>query len=77
MLSQNNKMIKNGNDLKYKSYQWQTNCDWENFGQWHNAIKQKLKETNTHFYKKFLSSKNGKVIWKMIHPILKMTNAMP
>ena len=71
MLSQNNKMIKNGNDLKYKAYQWQTNCDWENFGQWHNTIKQKLKETNTHFYKKFYHQKTVKLSGKWFIVYLK------
>ena len=70
------KMVKKGNDLRYKTDQSQTNYDWENFGQWRNKLKQKIKETKTNFYKKFLSSKNDKVIWKIIHGVLKATNTM-
>ena len=36
-----------------------------------NKLKSKIKETKTAFYKKNLSSKNCKEIWKVIHRILK------
>ena len=47
------KIIKKGNDLRYKAHQLQTKYDWQNFGQWHE-LKQKIKETKANFYKTFL-----------------------
>ena len=35
-----------------------------------NKIKKAIKEKKTHFYRKVLSSKNSKEIWKVIHRIL-------
>ena len=45
--------------------------NWAKFRDIRNKLKSKIKETKTAFYKKILSSKNCKEIWKVVHRILK------
>ena len=40
-----------------------------------NKLKSKIKETKTAFYKKVLSPKNCKEIWKLVHRILKSNDS--
>ena len=43
---------------------------WIYFRNARNKLKKKIKETKTEFYKKILTSKNSKEIWKIAHSIL-------
>ena len=44
--------------------------NWRNFRNASNKLKKKIKDTKTEFYKKILTSKNSKEIWKIVHHIL-------
>ena len=44
--------------------------NWRNFRNASNKLKKKIKDTKTEFYKKILTSKNSKEIWKIVHRIL-------
>ena len=44
--------------------------NWINFRNARNKLKKKIKDTKTAFYKKILTSKNSKEIWKIVHRIL-------
>ena len=48
-----------------------TEENWVKFRDLRNKLKSNIKETKTAFYKKMLSSKNCKDIWKVVHRILK------
>ena len=43
--------------------------NWINFRNTRNKLKKKIKDTKTAFYKKILTLKNSKEIWKIVHPI--------
>ena len=43
--------------------------NWRNFRNASNKLKKKIKDTKTEFYKKILTSKNSKEIWKIVHCI--------
>ena len=47
-----------------------TDENWGTFRESRNKIKKAIKEKKTQFYRKVLSSKNNKEIWKVIHRIL-------
>ena len=47
-----------------------TDENWGTFRESRNKIKKAIKEKKTRFYRKVLSSKNNKEIWKVIHRIL-------
>ena len=44
--------------------------NWINFRSTRIRRRKKIKDTNTAFYKKILTSKNSKEIWKTVHRIL-------
>ena len=44
--------------------------NWINFRNARNALKKKIKDTKAAFYKKILTSKNSKKIWKIVYRIL-------
>ena len=46
------------------------------FGDIRNKSKSKIKGTKTALYKKILSSKNCKEIWKVVHRVLKSNDNM-
>ena len=47
-----------------------TDENWGNFRESRNKIKKAIKKKKTKFYRKVLSLKNSKEIWKVIHRIL-------
>ena len=55
-------------DMKHTKYP--TDENWETCRESRNKIKKAIKEKKTQFYRKVLSSKNSKEIWKVIHRIL-------
>ena len=44
--------------------------NWINFRNARNKLKTKIKDSKAAFYKKILTSKNSKEIWKIVHRIL-------
>ena len=55
---------------RYEAYKNPTDENWETYRESRNKIKKAIKEKKTQFYRKVLSSKNNKEIWKVIHRIL-------
>ena len=56
--------------METRSAQNPTDENWRTYRESENKIKNASKEKKTHFYRKVLSSKNSKEIWKVIHRIL-------
>ena len=55
--------------LRYQYHQTNKDDDWQNFRKSRNELKSKIKSTKKSFYRKALSSKRPKEIWKTIHRI--------
>ena len=55
---------------RYEAHKNPTGENWETYRESRNKIKKAIKEKKTQFYRKVLSSKNSKEIWKVIYRIL-------
>ena len=55
---------------RHEAHKNPTDENWETYRDSRNKIKKAIKEKRTQFYRKVLSSKNSKEIWKVIHRIL-------
>ena len=55
---------------RFLAYNIPSKENWINFGNTRNKLKKKIKDTKAAFYKKTLTSKNSKEIWKIVHRIL-------
>ena len=55
---------------RYEAHKNPTHENWETYLRSRNKIKKTIKEKKTQFYRKVLSSKNSKEIWKVIYLIL-------
>ena len=58
------------NELRYTCHQSNDNADWEKYRETRNKLKKTIKETKRNFYRKALSSKKSKEVWKTIKKIL-------
>ena len=54
----------------HKAYKNPADENWRIYRESRNKIKEAIKDKKTQFYRKVLSSKNSKEIWKVIHRIL-------
>ena len=61
---------KERDELRYIAHQQPCEDNWQRFRNVRNEIKKKIDDTKTKFYKKALSSKTNKDVWKVIHRIL-------
>ena len=61
---------KERDELRYIAHQQPCEDNWQRFRNVRNEIKKKINDTKTKFYKKALSSKTSKDVWKVIHRIL-------
>ena len=55
---------------RHEAHKNPTDENWETYRESRNKIKKAIKEKKTQFFRKVLSSKNSKEIWKVIHCIL-------
>ena len=62
---------KKRDNYRYLAHHSPTQENWAKFRDIRNKLKSKIEETKTACYKKILSSKNSKEIWKVVHRILK------
>ena len=65
-----NKLQRERHHWRHKAHKNPTDENWETYRELRNKIKKVIKENKTQFYRKFLSSKNSKEIWKVIQRIL-------
>ena len=65
-----NKLQRERDHWRHEAHRNATDENWGNFRESRNKIKKAIKEKKTQFYRKVLSSKNNKEIWKVIHRIL-------
>ena len=64
-----NKLQRERNHWRHKAHKNPTDENWGTYTKSRNKIKKRIKEKKTQFYRKDLSSKNSKEIWKVIHCI--------
>ena len=64
-------ITKKRDNYRFLAHYSPTKENWAKFRDIQNKLKSKIKETKTAFYRKILSSKNCKKIWKVVHRILK------
>ena len=60
------------NSITFTAHRTQTESDWELFRNSRNEMKHKIKSAKITFYKKTLTSKNSKTIWRTIYRIPKL-----
>ena len=65
-----NKLQRERNHWRHKAHKNPTYKNWGTYRESGNKIKKMIKEKKTQFYRKVLSSKNSKEIWKVIYRIL-------
>ena len=65
-----NKLQRERDHWRHKAHKNPTDENWRTQRESRNKIKKAVKEKKTQFYRKVLSSKNRKKIWKVIHRIL-------
>ena len=65
-----NKLQRERNNWRYEAHKNPTDKNWGTYRESRNKIKKVIKEKKTQFYRKVLTSKNSKEIWKVIHRIL-------
>ena len=65
-----NKLQRERDHWRHEAHKNPTDENWATYRESRNKIKKAIKEKKTQFYRKVLSSKNSKEIWKVIHRIL-------
>ena len=58
------------------AHRTQSDSDWNEFRDARNALKRKIKHTKKTFYRRLLSSKKPKEVWRLIHRILNPTKSV-
>ena len=56
--------------LRFAAHQTQSNDDWDKYRNIRNQLKKEIKRARNSFYRKSLSSKRDKQVWKFIHRVL-------
>ena len=72
-----NKLQRERDHWRHEAHKNATDENWGNFRESRNKIKKAIKEKKTQFYRKVLSLKNSKEIWKVIHRILNPSMSTP
>ena len=65
-----NKLQRDRDHWRHEAHKNPTDKNWGTYREYRNKIKKPIREKKTQFYRKVLSSKNSKEIWKVIHRIL-------